>query len=140
MSKEAVRTPIQTQSRTARLSIYIGVPVLILLISILARNAYRHWYQPDQAWPVFQATVLKTRVVPVAPIDSPYQPGVLYRVEIDAAWSDGSSRHEAWDPAQRTGRDEAWLALWASQQGKHCIVRQSPRNPSAHLAFFSSDH
>jgi hypothetical protein len=138
MSDHAARLEPKRQSRTARLAIYIGVPVLVLLIWILARLGYLHWYPIDQGWPAFQATVVSTRVVPVGPIDNAYEPGILYRVEVDAAWNDGGSRYEAWVPTEKTNRDRAWLALWAAQQGKRCIVRQNPHNPSARLASFGN--
>ena len=136
MRNHVDRAPIHPQSRTARLSIYIGVPVLVLLISLLAYLAYSHWYQPDQGWAAYQGTILKTRVVPVGPIDSEFQPGILYRVDVDVAWNENGSPREGWVPTVKTGRDQAWLALWTAQQGKRCIVRQSPHNPSARLASF----
>lgn len=124
------------QSRTARMAAYLLLPVLTAVTLVLAPHVYRRWFLPDNAWPSWSAQVLGTRVVRTSPVENSYGSSFLYRLEIDAAWTENGSRREAWIPTNKTDRDQAWLALWAAQQGKRCVVRQSPRNPSARLAFF----
>ena len=127
---------IQPQSRTARMATYLLLPVLTVVTLVLAPHVYRRWFLPDEAWPSWSAQVLGTRVVRTAPVENSFGSSFLYRVEIDAAWTDNGLRREAWIPTNKVDRDQAWLALWAAQQGKRCVVRQSPRKPSARLAFF----
>lgn len=127
---------IYPQSRTARMAAYVLLPVLTVLTLVLAPHVYRRWFLPDDAWRSWSAQVLGTRVVRTTPVENLYGSSSLYRVEIDAAWTENGSRQEAWIPTNKVDRDQAWLALWAAQQGKRCVIRQSPRNPSARLAFF----
>lgn len=127
---------IHPQSRTAKMATYLLVPVVTVLTLVLAPHVYRRWFMANNAWPSWSAQVLGTRVVRTTPVENSYGSSFVYRVEIDAAWTENGSRQEAWVPTTKTDRDQAWLALWAARQGKHCVVRQSPRNPSARLAFF----
>lgn len=136
MSNHAARPHPKQQSRKGRLVGYLFVPVVVMLTVALAPFIYRHWFLPDDAWPSFPAQVLSTRVVPAGTLESPWGQPFLYRLEIDAAWTENGSRLEAWVPTNKMDRNRAWLALWAAQRSKHCIVRQSPHNPSARLAFF----
>lgn len=136
MSKPLAPAAIRPQSRTARMAAYLLLPVLTVLTLLVAPRVYRRWFRPDDAWPSWSAQVLGTRVVRITPVESSYGNSFVYRVEIDAAWTENGSRHEAWVPTNKVDRDQTWLALWAAQQGKHCIIRQSPRNPSARLASF----
>ena len=127
---------IRPQSRTAKMAAYLLLPVLTVLTLVIAPHVYRRWFLADDAWQSWSAQVLGTRVVRTAPVENSFGSSFLYRVEIDAAWTENGSRQEAWIPTNKVDRDQAWLAVWAAQQGKRCVVHQSPRNPSARLASF----
>lgn len=124
------------QSRTKRIAAYLLLSVLTVLTLVLAPHVYRRWFLPENTWPSWSAQVLGTRVVRTTPVENLYGSSSVYRVEIDAAWTENGSRQEAWIPTNKVDRDQAWLALWAAQQGKRCVIRQSPRNPSARIASF----
>lgn len=136
MSNHAARPHPRLQSRTARLTGYLFVPLVVALTIAFAPRVYRRWFLPDDAWQSYSGRVIGTRVVRSAISDSYWGNSIVYRVEIDAAWTENGSAREAWVPTMKTGTDRAWLALWTAQQGKHCIVRESPRNPAARLAYF----
>lgn len=140
MIKGEVRTSSLSPSRAGRLAIFVGIPVLFLLLVFLLRQTYVQWFLPDRSWTSYPAQVVNTRVVRATVVETSHGSSFLYRVEVDAVWTDNGGPHEAWIPTEKTDRDQAWLALWASQQSKHCIVRQSPGNPSARLAFFVTSY
>ncbi|MGB6134206.1 MAG: hypothetical protein WBG54_20680 [Acidobacteriaceae bacterium] len=115
---------------------YVGIPLLIVATLILAPRIYHRWILPNDSWPSYTARVLATRVVTAGTSENPWGTSFLYRVDVDAAWTDNGIRREEWVPTTKLSRNRDSLAYWASRQGKICVVRQSPRNPSARIAFF----
>lgn len=137
MSKHTTR-PRSEATSPARIAGYLLVPVVVVLTIAVAPRLYNHWFLPNDTWRSYPAQVIGTRIVRVGPSDSPWGYSILYRAEIDAAWSKDGLHREAWVPTTKLSRDQAWLALWIAQQGKRCIVRESPSNPSARLAYFDN--
>jgi hypothetical protein len=115
---------------------YVLVPLVVVATLTLGPWSYRRWFLPNSSWPFFPARVVATRVARAGIFDNLWGTSFVYRVDVDAVWTENGTQREAWVPTNKRSRNREWLALWASQQGSTCVVRQSPRDPSALLAFF----
>jgi hypothetical protein len=118
--------------------VYLGLPVLVVASLALFPGIYRRLIAIDKSWPSFQGHILDSRTARAGLLDSSYNGGILYRLELRVSWMENGKAQDEWMPTAVTSRDDAWLLLFASQH-TICTVRRNPHNPGYVIADLADD-